>query len=414
LRKSILIEENKNWRSYHLVYFVTLPQRHANQRSFMTHPSDQPKDETLLSPNAQHMLALREQVLAEWAKRLRESVDEARALPHPILINTLPSLYENLAQALSPDYPRSHHDEGNTVAAEHGGERARLTDYNAQAVVSEYQLLRWAIFDVLTEAGVQLDNRECHVINAVIDGSIRDAVTAFEAAQTALRERVVAALTHDLRNPLMAAYAAAELIRLGKAASDIPRLAERILENLNRMDGMIRDLLDVAAFQTGERLRRQICQFDLSEVAREVAEQFNTLHGQRILLEPKVAVGYWDREAIKRAIENLAGNALKYGRSGTPVRVRIETMHGRAILAVHNEGDPIPPEQISTVFQVFRRTQATKAGNAQGWGIGLPYVRTVPESHGGSVVIDSSLERGTTFTIDMPLDARPYQDAPIL
>jgi signal transduction histidine kinase len=380
----------------------------------MTLSGDQTQNETLLSPNAQRMLALREKVLAEWERRLREAVGEARALPHPILINTFPGLYEYLAQAIGPGYPRSPHDEGNTVAAEHGGERARLTDYNAQAVVSEYQLLRWTIFDVLTQAGVQLNNRECHVINAAIDGSIRDAVTAFEAAQAALRERFVAALTHDLRNPLMTAHAAAQLIRLGKSGSDIPRLADRILENLNRMDGMIRDLLDVMAFQTGERLRLHICQFDLSEVAREVAEQFNTLHEQRIRLTAKEAVGYWDRQAIKRAIENLVGNALKYGHSGTPVRVRIETLHERAILAVHNEGDPIPPEQISTVFQVFRRMHAATAGNTPGWGIGLPYVRTVAESHGGSVVIDSSVGRGTTFIIDMPLDARPYQEAPTL
>lgn len=83
------------------------------------------------------------------------------------------------------------------------------------------------------------------------------------------------------------------------------------------------------------------------------------------------------------------------------------------LLSVHNEGEAIPPDQVEAVFQVFRRAQAAKDGDQQGWGIGLPYVRSVAESHGGSIDVDSSADRGTTFTIDIPLDARPFQNAPV-
>ena len=64
---------------------------------------------------------------------------------------------------------------------------------------------------------------------------------------------------------------------------------------------------------------------------------------------------------------------------------------------------------METIFQVFRRAEAAKEGNIEGWGIGLPYVRSVAESHGGSVAVDSAVSRGTTFIIDMPRDARPFQ-----
>jgi signal transduction histidine kinase len=84
------------------------------------------------------------------------------------------------------------------------------------------------------------------------------------------------------------------------------------------------------------------------------------------------------------------------------------------ILTVHNEGEPIPPEQTAYIFEVFRRAASAKDGKKEGWGIGLPYVRSVAESHGGSVAVDSSVDRGTTFTIDIPIDSRPYQDAPTL
>jgi signal transduction histidine kinase len=380
----------------------------------VTIATDQNSDGNELSPNAKRMLELRDDVLAEWVRRLRATVKEAEYLPHPILVNTFPNLYENIAKAIAPNYPRKIATETNTVASEHGGERARLTNYNAQAVISEYQLLRWAIFDVLRLNNVHLDNDEVLVIHASIDDSIREAVNTFALAQAALRERFVAALTHDLRNPLAAANVAAELIQHTSDSPKIKELADHITDNLSRIDGMIRDLLDAVVFQAGERLRLQLEEFDITHVAREACDELISIHGPRVHLAGESVKGCWDREALKRAIENLIGNAIKYGAPGTPIRVRVDSQHGRMMLTVHNEGDPIPPEQMECIFQVFRRAESAKDGDKQGWGIGLPYVRSVAESHGGSVGVDSAKGLGTTFVIDVPLDARPYQDAPTL
>ena len=63
---------------------------------------------------------------------------------------------------------------------------------------------------------------------------------------------------------------------------------------------------------------------------------------------------------------------------------------------------------------MYRRADAARLTGQQGWGIGLPYVRAVAESHGGSIALDSTVERGTTFTIDIPQDCRPLKDAPTL
>jgi signal transduction histidine kinase len=105
------------------------------------------------------------------------------------------------------------------------------------------------------------------------------------------------------------------------------------------------------------------------------------------------------------------GNALKYGAPDSPIRVKIDQVDDRVMLSVHNEGEPIPFEQMESIFQVFRRANAAKEGDIEGWGIGLPYVRSVAESHGGSVEVDSAVGRGTTFIIDIPLDPRPLQNA---
>ncbi|HET7061952.1 MAG TPA: HAMP domain-containing sensor histidine kinase [Nitrosospira sp.] len=379
----------------------------------MTLSTDQNIDPERLSPAARRMLELRDEVFAEWIKRVRQTVKEAEQLSQPILINTFPSLYENLAEAITPDYPRATGDEGNTVATEHGGERARLTNYNARSVIAEYQLLRWTTFDVLKLNDVQLNDDEVFVINASIDGSIREAVTAFALAQTVLRERFAATLAHDLRNPLSAAHVLAQLIQRSSDLGKIKEFAGQITDNLGRVDRMIQDLLDAVTFQTGERLPLRLEEFDVQEVAKEVCDQFESVHGPRFRFIGKTVIGWWDRDAIRRALENMIGNAVKYGAPGTPIRIKIDPIDERMLLSVHNEGEPIPPEQIECVFQVFRRAVAAKE-DKEGWGIGLPYVRSVAESHGGSVGVDSSAERGTTFLIDIPVDARPFQDAPTL
>lgn len=359
------------------------------------------------------MLALRDQVLREWGRRVKADVKEARHLPHPILINTFPVLYDNIAQAISPEFPRAIATSESTLASEHGGERARLTNYDAQAVIAEYQLLRWAIFDVLQRDGVRLNHSESVIINACIDDAIRQAANAFALAQAALRERFVAGVTHDLRNPLASASMAADLIVLSSSEPKTRELAGRITENLARMDSMINDLLDTVVFQAGERVRLHLEAFDMLALAREVADALAPVHGG-IEVSGMAVNGTWDRRAIKRALENLAGNAVKYRAPGTPVRIHVEERQERMIATVHNEGTLIPSEEAAFVFQVFRRSASAEEGDKPGWGLGLPFVRAVAESHGGSVVLDSAAERGTSFIIDLPVDARPFLDAPIL
>jgi len=381
----------------------------------MTLASDQNLDPGSLSTLGQSMLQLRELVFTDWEKRVRASVKGASSLEHPILINTLPALYDNIAEALTPDYPRtSAAVAAPSVALEHGSERARLTVYEANAVICEYQILRSTIIDVLKQHNVPISDHDLQVIGSCIDASIRESVTAFTLAQSAFREQFVAALAHDLRNPLSAASMSAQLILHIRDFEKIDQAAKKIVANLNRIDQMIQDLLDTVMFQRGERLALHPSNFDIAEVVREVCEMCSAVHGPRFEVVGTSIWGWWGRDAIKRALENLINNAVKYGSSEAPIRIVFQEYHGRMMLSVHNKGAPIPTNQVETIFQVFQRAKAAKEGDQQGWGIGLPYVRSVAESHGGSIGVDSSHERGTTFSIDIPLDSRPFQNAPTL
>jgi hypothetical protein len=126
-----------------------------------------------LSPTSQKMLELRDEVLAQWSQRVRSDVEPAGSLKEPILLNTMPAFYANLAEAISPSYPRPDAISGATIATEHGGERARLTNYNPQGIVAEYQLLRSTLLDVMARHGVHLDTAQLQVINTSFEGAIR-------------------------------------------------------------------------------------------------------------------------------------------------------------------------------------------------------------------------------------------------
>lgn len=375
--------------------------------------SDQKGNGREFSATAQRMLQLREHVFAQWEERVRTVLDKAQALSHPILIDTLPMFYENIAESLSPNYPRLAGTDGSTIAAEHGGERARLTAYDHETLIVEYQLLRSTILEVLHEEGVALTAREIVAINTSIDAAIREAVAAFSLVHTALRERFAAALTHDLRGPLAAMSTALELILLSTDPARMKTLAARSLDNVQRMNGMIHELLHTMAFHSGEKLQIQPTLVDILALVKEVQIDAAS-HGAHIEVTGQPVQGWWDRPSMKRALENVIGNALKYGRPGAPIRIVAAEVHERLVLSVHNEGDPIPPQEQESIFQMYRRSDAARLTRHQGWGIGLPYVRAVAESHGGSIALDSTSERGTTFTIDVPKDCRPLLGAPTI
>jgi len=364
-----------------------------------------------LAPATRAMLACRDQVVQTWMSTVRAEVRKAVPLHISILGNTLPAIVDTLALLLTAT--EHEHAVGDllVLATEHGGERARLTPYDIPTLIHEMQLFKRVLFAQMEQARAPLDLEQRALIANSIDNMIRDSANAFSAVQAALREQFVAAITHDLRTPLSNARMAAELIERIAAGDDVRQLAQTILRSAARIDAMTRELLDRIVFGGSGKLALRITEFDLAELAREVAGAI--VSGQRVELElpPQPLFGHWCRESLRRALENLIGNAIKYGRPDAPVQVAVSVMLERVKIAVHNDGDPIAPEDCESIFQLYRRA-ARAQDAAQGWGVGLPFARKVAEAHGGSIVVASNQQDGTTFVIDIPRDARPHQGAP--
>jgi signal transduction histidine kinase len=169
---------------------------------------------------------------------------------------------------------------------------------------------------------------------------------------------------------------------------------------------MVRDLLDVMLIRAGRTLPLHIEAGDMVVVARAVCDEFSRMRPDRVIFESDASVpGWWSADDIYRALWNLLTNAIKYGRSDGPVTVRVKRDAGEVRISVHNEGPPIPASAQSRLFEPFAQGNA-RDGGRHGWGLGLTLVAGCAAAHGGRVDVDSAEQRGTTFTLVLPLDAR--------
>jgi signal transduction histidine kinase len=368
--------------------------------------TNQQSSTSKLSEQSRKVLAIRDEVFAEWEKRVRGVIHGADEVSHPVLLDTLPLFYGNIAEALSPGYDRENAASDSTAATGHGSERARTTDYQAVEIVYEYQLLRDALLLVARRHDIDFSDEERHILQSSFDQAIRDAIEEFTALQRAFRERVAASLTHDMRSPLSVIVSGAELLL---ATSKDPsgksdRIVQKILENGLRLEQMITEQLDALSQPTAQTAPLSLASVDALALASEVAEHVNDTTRARCEVSGEPVRGWWDESALRRALENLALNAVKYG-DGKLVSVNVAQTHGRVILSVHNCGNPIPDERRKDIFEYLNRGEQA---DQTGWGIGLPFVQEVAKRHGGTVVLDSSAQAGTTFTLDIPVDGREF------
>jgi signal transduction histidine kinase len=229
-----------------------------------------------------------------------------------------------------------------------------------------------------------------------------------------LRARFVSLLAHDLRGPLSAAALASELLLRNPERLDQRRdLGIRIKKNLDRIGHMVHDLLDTSRIHAGQPLPLRLDECELTTIARDVIEELNHVHGDRVQLDSRGEIqGVWSAEELRRAVWNLTSNAIKYGMPDSTITVTIRRVDRGARLSVHNRGNPISPEDQYRVFEPFARARSAEASSQLGWGLGLTLVRGCVEAHGGRVYLESNAETGTTFTIEIPLDARPFQHSP--
>lgn len=360
-------------------------------------------DGSPLSPTARQFLDMGEAIMWRWEREARARILGADALPRPVLMSMAPEMLGAIAESLTPDFPCVLATQPSAASA-HGAARARNTSFGSEQIAQEYQILRESIA-IAVDGALDLTARQWSGIDHLIDLALCESLRAFASTQEDLRRKLAASISHDMRTPLSVVLNGAQLAERSERPELTKRLAGKIASNADRLKDMVSELLDALTFTCGGKLPLELSSFDIADLVKEVCAEYRQMNGTRVRTHTEAVRGVWCRKSMRRALENLVNNAAKYG-DGDAIDIVAASRDGRLLLSVHNGGLPIAPEQQSRIFEYFTRDVAAAA--SIGWGLGLPFVKRVAESHGGAVWVESSAADGTTFILNMPLDCAPY------
>jgi len=244
------------------------------------------------------------------------------------------------------------------------------------------------------------------------DGRLLGAVTLLEDI-THLREidrlksEFIATASHELRTPLTSVQMSVHLLLEGAAgtlALKQQELLQACKEDCERLERLMRDLLDLSRIEAGKSAP-QLAPVRVSDLVSASTE------GLRPQVEAKglsfvsdvpaqLPFVFADRGQIERVITNLVSNAVRHTDRGGEIRLSAVQRQGHVAISVKDTGHGIPPEYLAHIFEKFVRVPDAPSGDA---GLGLAISKRIVEAHGGKIVVQSEVGRGTTFTFTLPM-----------
>ncbi len=228
----------------------------------------------------------------------------------------------------------------------------------------------------------------------------------------------LADVSHELRTPIAAMRMFNELLREG--ADDDPATRVEFLESsrqqLERLDWLAQNLLELSKLDSGLVLL-DLRPDDLRTAVESAVEQAEpTARRRGIELSLHVAGRplriRHDPQRIGQVVSNLIGNALKFTASGGRVDVDVRAVEGGAQIEVRDNGVGIDTAELPRIFERFYRGSLANEARGSGSGLGLAIVKSIVDMHGGRVVVDSRLGRGSSFVVTLPRDPRLAETAP--
>ena len=228
------------------------------------------------------------------------------------------------------------------------------------------------------------------------------------------RRELLANVSHDLRTPLasMQGYLDILLLRRGTLSSEEERsYLEVAAKHTERLGKLVDDLFKLTKFDAKE-VQLDAEPFPLTELAQDIVQKFQLAAERRglcletVLREDTPPV-IGDIGMIERVLENLIENAMRHTSPNGVVRVHVEPAGERVVLRVADTGHGISSEELPHVFDRYYRGDRGEAVDAGNVGLGLAITQRIVTLHGGSIKVDSTVGRGTTFSFDLPLAPLP-------
>ena len=226
------------------------------------------------------------------------------------------------------------------------------------------------------------------------------------------QRQFVADASHELKTPLSVILANTQI--LINDESIIPEESRRWIrgtsDEAERMRGLVEELLELARTEGGASSARANAPVDLSSLVEGDALQFDAVAYERgCEIETNVVDGIsvlGDQEQLERLLKTLIDNACKYAARGTQIKVTLEKNGSHALFVATNQGEPIPEEDLSHVFDRFWRSDKARTRATGGYGLGLAIAKGIVESHGGKIWVTSDDVQGTSFYVKLPINER--------
>jgi signal transduction histidine kinase len=240
---------------------------------------------------------------------------------------------------------------------------------------------------------------------------VLDAASFVELRRVAERacDDFLAIAAHELKTPLTPLRVQTEgLLRAlerpeGVTVGGLIDRLKRIDRSARRVERLVENLLDFSRVSAGRLQLKESDPVDLAALVRDVVERLrDEAERASCLLTVELAggaSGTWDAGRLEQVLENLLGNAFKYG-AGRPVEVRVGTCGCEAVLSVRDHGIGIAREAQARVFERFERVAPVQ--HFGGFGLGLWIARQIVEAHRGSIAIESEPGQGALFTVRLP------------
>jgi two-component system phosphate regulon sensor histidine kinase PhoR len=292
------------------------------------------------------------------------------------------------------------------------GSDIRLTVRHPALLDAVDQVMAEGASDEREISGLADGNRSFR-LRALADGDGRCILLLDDVTQAKATERMrvdfVANASHELRTPLATLTGFIETLQ-GPAAEDEParqRFLGIMATEADRMRRLIDDLMSLSRIEL-DKFIRPTQPLNLAgiagEVARTLAMRLEADQRQLLIEEPAdLPAVIADRDQVLQVLHNLVSNALKYGRSGTPIHVGLATLDGMVRISVRDIGDGIAPEHLPRLTERFYRVDSQRSRTMGGTGLGLAIVKHIVERHRGRLEIDSRQGEGTVVSFTLPV-----------
>jgi signal transduction histidine kinase len=322
-------------------------------------------------------------------------------MSHPALLDHLPEFLDGLADYIEGDTDRAERA-FSRLAEGHALQRLGY-GVGLETLTSEYSKLRVVLLRLLNELPPTDEVREALVrLHEGMDSAINAAMHRYATRREEVRERFIAILGHDLRDPLSTVVISANVLAANPNLKSEHRVvASRIVRACDRMQRMINDVMDFARGHLGTGIPANPTLNDMGEIVRAAADEIIGANPQRELVVDLQGDlrGAFDRDRVHQAITNLLANAITHGEGHIEVRAYEADDRHAIVTEVTSHGAIIPEGMRERLFDPF--SQGDIAGPRRGLGLGLFIVQQIALAHGGMTEVHSDAT-GTTFSIRWP------------